>query len=182
MLMRSVQLDGLVRRKLKQDARTLACVAAFAGFWLFSPMAIAQSSLGDGGLSGAVDAWRGLVERYKQQQTPPPQPAGPDPQVDGQSPASRNYYPDAGSGTAREQIRRSQGAHDSIYGSQDNLNCGVGCRMEGSYCTCTDPADVGGARVAPSGGPSTYEGGGATPDDIVGDPGWDGNAGLPQGN
>lgn len=160
----------------------LASIPAMVGFSSLSAMA--QSSLGDGGLSGATDALKGFIDRQKQQgqeQGNDPYSAPADTEYTAPS-TSREYYSDPGTGSVRDQIRRSQGAYDSIYGADGNLNCGPGCQPEGNYCHCPDAADVGGPRTPSQGGVSEYEGGGATPSDIVGDPAGDGSGGLPEGN
>lgn len=160
----------------------LASIPAMVGFCPLSAMA--QSSLGDGGLSGAIDALKGFADRQKKQgQEQSNDTYNAPAETENSAPStSRGYYPDAGTGSVRDQIRRSQGAYDSVYGADGNLNCGPGCYPEGSYCRCDPGVDVGGPRTPSQGGVSEYEGGGVTPDDVVGDPGWDGSGGLPEGN
>lgn len=171
---------GALKRVLAVFA--LASIPAMVG--LFPLSAMAQSSLGDGGLSGATDALKGFIDRQKKQGEEQSNDTHNAPaETENSAPStSHGYYPDAGTGSVREQTRRSQGAYDSVYGADGNLNCGPGCEPEGNYCHCPNAADVGGPRTPPQGGVSEYEGGGVTPSDVVGDPEWDGSGGLPGGN
>lgn len=153
-------------------------VVVFATVFLLvsvSGAAVAQSSLGAPDLGGMWGKALGNM--------PNPPPSEPAPPIEEpQTPStSRSYYPDAGSGSVRDQLNRSRGAYGAIFGDEQPLNCGAGCTAQSGYCTCP-PEVIGQPRTPPNNAASPYRGGSATPDDVVGSPAHDGNVGLPEGD